>query len=162
MNEMKYPFPTAQDDELAQRFGIEPVAYTPAQLEHAATAWQAFLASENDAVVFVQLLSVCEGSATEATILWDALKSHRTVGLHAFLDRPSSYYGKVFQCTFLGDRRCRRAYEVLSDLGLIIEWPTKDKSGHKFRIDWIRLSIELGGQKGQYLPGLLVPVGEQL
>lgn len=154
MSESKYPFPTPGNDELESRFGIEPKSYSQDQLEAAALAWNEFLKGEQGSALFVKLLAVCEGYATEATVLWDALRSHRTAGLQEFLERPSRYYGKTYQASFLGDRRCRRAFETLADRELIIEWPQKKNSGHEFRVNWVELSVALDALKAQVLPGL--------
>lgn len=149
-----YPFPTPGHDELQSRFGIEPRSYSESELATAATRWDEFLLRGQSAQMFIQLVAVCEGSLAEATVLWDALRAHREVGLQRYLERSSRHYGHLYAQSFLSGRSCRRAFEALADVGLIVLWPQAKTVGHKFRVDWVDLSQRLEQIEELRLPGV--------
>ena len=151
---MSYPFPTAADDELLSRFGIEPRSYTQDQLDLAANAWESLRLNGLTPSLFVSLIAVCEGSLAEATVLWDGLRLHYLDGLKQFQERSGRYYIDHYSTSFLSERSCRRAFTDLADAGLIILWPRSRTIGQKFRIDWVELSLRLQVLKDSQLPGL--------
>ena len=151
---MSYPFPTAADEELFSRFGIEPRSYTEEQLDSASQAWDALRISGLTPSLFVSLIAVCEGSLAEATVLWDGLRLHFQDGLKQFQERSGRYYIARYSTTFLSERSCQRAFTDLADAGLIILWPRSRTIGQKFRVDWVELSLRLQGLKDSQLPGL--------
>jgi hypothetical protein len=75
-----YPFPDGDNDKLKQELNIELREYTKEQKDAAAQAWEEFCRNPVDATMFIKLIAMCDRSLTEATVLWDLLKFHRTTG----------------------------------------------------------------------------------
>jgi hypothetical protein len=149
-----YPFPTAEDDELKQRFNIELRVYTDEQLDAAAKSWTAFCWDSLDAFMFVKLTAVCEGSLSQATVLWDGLQHHRSYGLKVWQEAAAINYIKKFGSEFGSKRSVANAIEELGHIGLLVHWPVSANVPRKFRLDWIELSERLA-EVSTKLPGLV-------
>jgi hypothetical protein len=149
-----YPFPTAEDDELKQRFNIELRVYTNEQLDAAATSWSEFCSKPLDASVFIQLTALCEGSLSQATVLWDGLRHHRSYGLKVWQEAAAIYYTKKYGDDFGSKRRNSEAMQLLEIDGLVVHWPVSANVPRKFRLDWIELSERLA-EVSTKLPGLV-------
>jgi hypothetical protein len=149
-----YPFPCDEDDELKQRFNIDLRAHSSEQLDAAAKSWTAFCWDSMDATVFVKLLAVCEGSLSQATVLWDALRHHRSYGLKVWQEAAAIYYTKKFGEDFGSKRRYSEALQQLADDGLLVHWPVSANVPRKFRLDYVELSERLA-EVSSKLPGLV-------
>lgn len=149
-----YPFPDGEDNILKQKFNIELRVYSTEQKVAAATAWVDFCRNQVDSTIFIKLISLCDGSLTEATVLWDLLKFHRSNAnkLNGWREQSAQDYIDRYGSEFGGLRSIRSALLDLGEEGLIVHWPVGVNSPKKFRLDWIefnerllRVSIKLPG-----------------
>jgi hypothetical protein len=140
-----YPFPDGEDDLLKQKFGIELREYSIEQKDAAAAAWVDFCRNQVDSSMFIKLIALCDGSLTEATVLWDLLKFHRTNGnkLKGWREQSAQDYVDRFGVTFGVSRSYRRALDELGASGLLIQWPVATNNPRKFRLDWIDFTNKL-------------------
>lgn len=140
-----YPFPDGEDNILKQKFNIDLREYSTEQKDAAATAWVDFCRNQVDSSMFIKLIALCDGSLTEATVLWDLLKFHRTTGnkLKGWREQSAQEYVDRFGNAFGVARSYRRAMDDLGDSGLIVHWPVAANVQRKFRIDWIEFSIRI-------------------
>ena len=150
-----YPFPDGEDNILKQKFNIDLREYSTEQKDAAATAWVDFCRNQVDSSMFIKLIALCDGSLTEATVLWDLLKFHRTTGnkLMAWREQSAQDYVERFGNTFGAIRSYRRAMDYLSEAGLIVHWPVATNNSKKFRLDWIEFSAQIL-QVSQKLPAM--------
>lgn len=153
-NTKNYPFPHGDDDELLKRFNIALRVYSDEQLEAAATSWTEFCSGRLDSTVFVKLVAVCEGSLAEATVLWDALLTHRNWSLKYWQETAATQYVKKYGTTFGSRQRYSEALEQLGKAELLVHWPVSANVPRKFRLDWIELSERLA-EVSNKLPGLV-------
>lgn len=140
-----YPFPDGEDNILKQKFNIDLREYSTEQKDAAATAWVDFCRNQVDASMFIKLIALCDGSLTEATVLWDLLKFHRTTGnkLKGWREQSAQDYVDRFGTDFGALRSFRSALIDLSEAGLIVHWPVAANNAKKFRLDWIELFTRL-------------------
>ena len=140
-----YPFPDGDDDLLKQKFNIDLRVYSTEQKDEAATAWVDFCRSQVDSSMFIKLIALCDGSLTEATVLWDLLKFHRTTGnkLMAWREQSAQDYVERYGIEFGVSRSYRRAFDELGADGLIIHSPVSTNNPRKFRLDWIDFSNKI-------------------
>lgn len=151
-----YPFPDGDNDKLKQELNIDLREYTKEQKDAAAQAWEEFCRNPVDATMFIKLIAMCDGSLTEATVLWDLLKFHRTTGnkLMGWQTAPVQSYLDKYGAEFGVARTYRRALEDLMSDGLVINWPTTTiNAAKKIRLDWIAFTLRLTGVSDK-LPGL--------
>ena len=141
----EYPFPDGDNDILKQKFGIELREYTFEHKEAAANAWTEFCRNQVDSSMFIKLIALCDGSLTEATVLWDLLKFHRTTGnkLKGWRSISVQFYVEKHGKEFGAVRSYNRALDDLGASGLIIHWPVQANVPRKFRLDWIEFSQRL-------------------
>jgi len=150
-----YPFPTPGNDELQERFGIEPRPFSTEQLDRAAAKWLVILDKGPSADLYIALVSAFDGDLTDSTIVWDAIKTHSKLGLHKFIERSGAQYKAIYKgVSYLEERRCQRAFQYLAEVGVIHRWPQANTIGQKFRLDWVEVSNRLDALQGSVLPGL--------
>ena len=158
-----YPFPDGDNDKLKQELNIELREYTKEQKDAAAQAWEEFCRNPVDATMFIKLIAMCDRSVTEATVLWDLLKFHRTTGnklmgwqkasAQSYIDKYGRDFGTVSSY--------HRALRDLEERCLIVVVPVLggNKGFEKqFRLDWIALVQQLV-VISEKLPGLTKPSG---
>ena len=150
-----YPFPDGEDNILKQKYNIDLREYSTEQKNAAATAWVDFCRNQVDSSMFIKLIALCDGSLTEATVLWDVLKFHRTTGnkLMAWRDISVQFYVDKHGKDFGSVRSFNRALDDLGEAGLIVHWPLVGNVPKKFRLDWIEFTERLA-QVSFKLPGL--------
>jgi hypothetical protein len=140
-----YPFPDGEDDLLKQKFNIDLREYSTEQKDAAATAWVDFCRNQVDSSMFIKLIALCDGSLTEATVLWDLLKFHRNTinKLKDWKEQSAQNYVEKYGADFGIVRSYQRALNELTDAGLIIQLPKTGAVIKKFRLDWIEFSEQL-------------------
>lgn len=158
-----YPFPDGDNDKLKQELNIELREYTKEQKDAAAQEWEEFCRNSVDSTMFIKLIAMCDGSLTEATVLWDLLQFHRTTGnkLMGWQKASAQSYIDKYGKDFGAIRSYQRALEYLEESGLIVLWPMLGGNKgfeKKFRLDWIALSQRLI-EVSNKLPGLTKPSG---
>lgn len=151
----EYPFPDGDNDILKQKFGIELRKYTFDQKEAAANAWTEFCRNQLDSSMFIKLIALCDGSLSEATVLWDLLEFHRKSpnGLNGWRTRAAQEYVGKHGKDFGAVRSYRGAMNDLAGVNLIVHWPVQANVPRKFRIDWIEFSERIL-EVSSRLPGL--------
>ena len=152
-----YPFPDGEDDLLKQKFGIELREYSIEQKDAAAAAWVDFCRNQVDSSMFIKLIALCDGSLTEATVLWDLLRFHRTTGsnLKGWREISVQVYVEKFGTDYGTARSYNNAINELGNTGLIILWPLSGNVPKKFRLDWIEFSERIA-KVSKKLPSLIV------
>lgn len=140
-----YPFPDGEDNILKQKFNIDLREYSTEQKDAAATAWVDFCRNQVDSSMFIKLIALCDGSLTEATVLWDLLKFHRTTGnkLKAWREQSAQDYVERFGIEFGVSRSYQNAFRELGEAGLIVHFPVATNNPKKFRLDWIEFVIKI-------------------
>jgi hypothetical protein len=151
----QYPFPDGEDNILKQKFNIDLRVYSTEQKDAAAAAWVDFCRNQVDSSMFIKLIALCDGSLTEATVLWDLLKFHRTTGnkLKGWREISVQFYVDKYGKDFGSARSFNNSLLSLWEAGLIIQWPLSGNVPKKFRIDWIDFYEKLGKVSND-LPGL--------
>lgn len=140
-----YPFPDGEDNVLKQKFNIDLREYTTEQKEAAANAWAEFCRNQVDSSMFIKLIALCDGSLSEATVLWDLLEFHRKSpsGLQGWRNIAAQDFVNKFGPDFGVGRSYRRAMDDLAESNLIVHWPVAANVPKKFRIDWVEFSIRI-------------------
>lgn len=144
-NTTVYPFPDGEENILKHKFNIDLRVYSTEQKDAAAEAWVDFCRNQVDSSMFIKLIALCDGSLTEATVLWDLLKFHRTTGnkLMAWREQSAQDYVDRYGTDFGALRSFRGALLDLSEAGLIVHWPVAANNAKKFRLDWVELCNRL-------------------
>lgn len=160
MSQSVYSFPTHGNDELEQRFDLPCPIYSNESLEQAQAWWDRQHQDGLHPTLYVQLLSVCEGSVAEATVLFDTLAFHfdkgHADGLAQFVSRSAAYFVEKYGRTMLSERTCSRAIAELRTDGLLVFWPQAGNVAAKFRLNWVALVERLveNAKAGHALPGV--------
>lgn len=150
-----YPFPDGEDNVLKQKFNIDLREYTTEQKEAAANAWTEFCRNQLDSSMFIKLIALCDGSLSEATVLWDLLTFHRKSpnGLNGWRTRSAQEYVQRHGKDFGAVRSYQGAMNDLASANLIVHWPVQANVPRKFRLDWVEFSERIS-EVNSKLPGL--------
>lgn len=150
-----YPFPDGEDNILKQKFNIDLREYSTEQKDAAATAWVDFCRNQVDSSMFIKLIALCDGSLTEATVLWDLLKFHRSNAnkLNGWREQSAQDYIDRYGSDFGGLRSIRGALLDLGEAGLIVHWPVGVNNPKKFRLDWVEFNERVLNVSSK-LPGM--------
>lgn len=115
-----------------------------------------------DAAFFLRLVSIFEGSISEAIVLWDAIENATNGGLSAVngmaaADHQRKYgfsSGSEHGSSTASERGYRRAVNNLVDDGFLIEVAQVRNVARKYFLNWPVVAEALANDVNMKLPGL--------